>query len=190
MARYPVVSPSNEGAVPKVLNIFDVSAEFLGQLKTWLEENPPAIPLTQIVGYQQQTQATRVELATDQTINTASSTRVTFDSVAFDYGGMWDASSHVMRVRLAGKFVVGTCVSFAASDTGFRNVFLWQNASVVADSILPTLGTGSTTDVNVATMLDLTPSDVLWIEAEQTSGADLDIVSGTTSNFWFVRVGP
>ena len=41
----------NTGSIPVVRNIFDVSAEFLGQYKTWLEQNPPSIPVTQILGF-------------------------------------------------------------------------------------------------------------------------------------------
>lgn len=38
---------------PPVMSIFDFSADALGELRTWLEQNPPAIPVTQILGFAQ-----------------------------------------------------------------------------------------------------------------------------------------
>lgn len=41
------------GATPKITSIFDFTAEALGQLRLWLEQNPPAIPITSILGFSQ-----------------------------------------------------------------------------------------------------------------------------------------
>ena len=43
----------NSTAIPIIQNIFGVSSDFLGQLRTWLEQNPPSIPITQILGFTQ-----------------------------------------------------------------------------------------------------------------------------------------
>ena len=51
MGKSPV---ANEQLKPLVKNIFDFSAEALGQIRTWLEQNPPAIPVTQIIGFKTQ----------------------------------------------------------------------------------------------------------------------------------------
>lgn len=41
------------GTDPKITSIFEVSAEFLGQLKLWFEQNPLKIAFTQITGFTQ-----------------------------------------------------------------------------------------------------------------------------------------
>lgn len=41
---------SRKDLVPKITSIFDFNAEALGELKLWLEQNPPSIPLQQIIG--------------------------------------------------------------------------------------------------------------------------------------------
>lgn len=49
---------------PVVMSIFDFSAEALGELKTWLEQNPPFVPVTQIIGFSQFT----AQIATDPSL--------------------------------------------------------------------------------------------------------------------------
>lgn len=56
------------GTVPKITSIFDVSAEFLGQLRLWLEQNPPSIAITSILGFAQFTaQLARVVTGSSET---------------------------------------------------------------------------------------------------------------------------
>jgi microcystin-dependent protein len=43
--------PPNQEFLPIVKNIFDLSSEALGQIRAWLEQNPPAIPITQVIGF-------------------------------------------------------------------------------------------------------------------------------------------
>ena len=45
--------PPNSSAIPLIKDIYGVSADFLGQLRTWFEQNPPSIPVTQIIGFNQ-----------------------------------------------------------------------------------------------------------------------------------------
>lgn len=52
---------------PPVMSIFDFSAEALGELKTWLEQNPPSIPITQVIGYSQQTAQAAPYIAVTET---------------------------------------------------------------------------------------------------------------------------
>lgn len=48
-------------AKPAVMSIFDFSAEALGELKTWLEQNPPLLPVTQVIGFSQFTAQSAVD---------------------------------------------------------------------------------------------------------------------------------
>lgn len=57
---------------PVVNSIFDFSADALGQLRTWLEQNPPAIPVTQILGFSQFTAASAPYIGTTETTTSLS----------------------------------------------------------------------------------------------------------------------
>lgn len=74
MPAYPIAGPSNEGSVPKILTLFDFSAEALGQLRTWLEQNPPAIPVTQIIGFSQFTVQVATTITASQSTTSATLT--------------------------------------------------------------------------------------------------------------------
>jgi hypothetical protein len=41
----------NNTAIPHIQNLFGVSSEFLGQLRTWLEQNPPTLSVNSLLGY-------------------------------------------------------------------------------------------------------------------------------------------
>lgn len=46
--------PANAGQIPVVTSLLkDFSAEALGELRTWLEQNPPAVTIQSIVGFTQ-----------------------------------------------------------------------------------------------------------------------------------------
>lgn len=45
---------TSPGGTPKITSIFDCSAEFLGQLRLWIEQNPPSISVKNILGFNQQ----------------------------------------------------------------------------------------------------------------------------------------
>jgi hypothetical protein len=47
---FPVGEVANNSSIPRIRSIFDFSAEALGQLKLWLDQNPPIIPLNQVQG--------------------------------------------------------------------------------------------------------------------------------------------
>jgi hypothetical protein len=51
------------GQKPLVNSIFDFSNEALGELRLWLEQNPPATPVTSILGFSQFTAQTAVTAA-------------------------------------------------------------------------------------------------------------------------------
>jgi len=60
----------NAFSTPIVKDIFGVSADFLGQFRTWLEQNPPAIPVSQIVGFSQFTAQANSVATRESTIST------------------------------------------------------------------------------------------------------------------------
>lgn len=59
------------GVKPVVNSIFDFSAEALAELRLWLEQNPPAIGISNILGFSQFTaQTAAVTAAGDTTVST------------------------------------------------------------------------------------------------------------------------
>ena len=71
---FPELTPP--GGKPVVNSIFDFSDSALGQLRLWLEQNPPAVPITSVLGFSQFTaQANVVE--TEQSTTSTSFTDLT-----------------------------------------------------------------------------------------------------------------
>ena len=83
----------SDTAIPLVKNIFGVSADFLGELKTWLEQNPPTIPISQIVGFEQFT-AKGDQITTEE--STASNTFTDLTTVGPSLTGLADGSYIVL----------------------------------------------------------------------------------------------
>ena len=65
---FPELTPP--GGKPVINSIFDFSDAALGQLRLWLEQNPPAVPITSILGFSQFT----AQLASVSTTETTTST--------------------------------------------------------------------------------------------------------------------
>lgn len=92
----------NNTAIPLVKNIFGVSADFLGELKTWLEQNPPAIPVSQIVGYNQNTVKIYKKSTGSLTVaNTLTETDVINEAIPTSSLG----TTGMMRVTLVGDYL-------------------------------------------------------------------------------------
>ena len=116
-----IAQQANETARPLVNNIFGVSAEFLGELKTWLEQNPPAIPVTQIVGFNQFT----VKSATN--INTAETT------ASVSYVDLATTGPSLTELPDGQYLVLFGCASSNTTDTSLMSISI-NGASVTSDT--------------------------------------------------------
>lgn len=187
---------ANANKIPGINNIFDVSAEFLGQLRTWLEQNPPAVSVQSIIGYAQSTQASRVRLAANQSLANLANTVIPFATVDYDYGGLWDSTNKRLRIRLDGKYVIGAGVVWDANATGNRNMVIRRGTGNTTPSVgltaatLPNLGAGSGVNESIVTSYDLRVDDTIDAIASQNSGGALNVLADTATNLWIVRVGP
>jgi len=70
-------APANNDKLPVVRGIFDFSAEALGELKTWLEQNPPAVTIQSIVGFTQFTAVVADTVTAGETTTSTSYTDLT-----------------------------------------------------------------------------------------------------------------
>jgi hypothetical protein len=69
---FPTLSPP--GGTPKITSIFDFSAEALGQLRLWLEQNPPSVPISSVLGFQQFTAQSATKISTNEATNSTTYT--------------------------------------------------------------------------------------------------------------------
>lgn len=66
-------APPNAGQIPVVTSILkDFSAEALGELRTWLEQNPPAVTIQSIIGFSQFTAQVAPVITTQESRTTNS----------------------------------------------------------------------------------------------------------------------
>ena len=171
---------ANEAVLPVVKNIFDVSAEFLGQLKTWLEQNPPSIPITQIIGFTQKTQSVRAAKSALQTLTTGAYAVLTWDVTDFDLpsGGQHSNTTNNSRLTVVvdGRYLVTAFADFATSGAGIRSLKIYKNG---VDQILPvpSVPSAESTWAVLASWppLDLVRGDYLEVYAFQSSGGNLNL---------------
>src|SRR5207302_674676 len=78
---------------PRITSIFDFSAEALGQLRLWLEQNPPAVPITSVLGF---SRFTATSATTDGADTSASTT----------YGDLAGGSGPTLTGLPDGNYVV------------------------------------------------------------------------------------
>jgi hypothetical protein len=99
---FPEAQQANADRLPAVRSIFDLSSEALGQLRTWLEQNPPSIPVTQIIGYQTNTvRIYKKATGTLTVVNTATETDVLNETIPASTLG----TTGGMRVTLLGDYL-------------------------------------------------------------------------------------
>jgi hypothetical protein len=84
--KFVTAHAPSDTAVPIIKNIFGVSSDFLGELKTWLEQNPPTLPATQILGIPTSGKEYGYQEVTTDTTTTSTTyvDLVTFDAISYD----------------------------------------------------------------------------------------------------------
>ena len=185
--------PPNSTAIPVIRNIFGVSADFLGELRTWLEQNPPAIPVDQIIGLNASTQASRVRLSANQALGSSTVTRtvVAFDTVDFDFGDLFDSTSHAYTIKLAGKYLIAASLNWDTSGAGSRLAGIRLNGTEVLENTVKPVSDYGTIHGPTG-ILDLKVGDVIDCVGMQNVGSNLNIVGGASdlrTNMSIARIG-
>lgn len=151
---------ANADQIPALTNILkDCSAEFLGQLRTWLEQNPPAIPVTQILGFSQFTaQADRVSNTASE--STVSTTYTDLATVGPRLTGLPDGKYLVVFGAGAQTSVAGIGAVMSISVNGATPVdadgATVQSASIAGgtSAVLKTLSSGGNNTLSVQYRID------------------------------------
>jgi hypothetical protein len=117
--------------------------------------------------------------SSNQTIASASSTYVQFDSEVFDTAGLFDpASPQVLEAPIAGLYLLTASVRWDSNATGTR--FATFNVSPSFNYVAPdwrnaATGTAST-DQEISSLVALQANQMVRLRVYQTSGAPLDLL--------------
>ena len=136
--------------------------------------------------YQPPASAVLATNSTTQTVNTGSTTTLTFDSERYDSDGLHSTSSNTSRLTFptAGKYTVKVYVNVAANASGYRYTDVRLNGSTV---IAIDTRTAVTTDTGGGSLVfdyDFSAGDYIETRLFQNSGSNL----ATTARFAATRI--
>jgi hypothetical protein len=121
----------------------------------------------------------RVYRSTNQSITTATSTAITFNSERFDTDAMHDVVTNTDRITIntAGLYVISGNVTFDTSATGIRELTIELNGTTA----IARLSVGNRSDnYNIASVTcayKLAATDFVKLVVYQTSGGALNVLS-------------
>lgn len=126
---------------------------------------------------------------TAQTLNNGVGTIINWTSEYFDSDGFHDNTTNNTRLTVptgkAGKYVVINNILYNANATGIRSSAIRKNGTTYVGSFDASIcGAGTNQSTLVTTVLDLAVGDYVEIDAIQTSGGNLNILSGTNASYF------
>lgn len=130
----------------------------------------------------------RVRRTTNQSINTSTSTAISFDSARYNNGTLWSASNPTrLTIPVAGKYLIGGCLQWQNATTGDRIAALSLNGST---GIASQAGTGLIR-INLFSVWDCAANDYIELVARQESGSSIDCltVNNYSPELWAHRIG-
>lgn len=136
-----------------------------------------------------------VEKSGSQSINSASTTAVTFQTDLDDDWGMHDTSSNTERITIpvAGRYLIHGELSWEINATGQRRLILQTVGSLnktMSETLHGGAGSGLQLRQQALAVNPLVAGDYVYIDANQNSGGALNIEANTTlTQLMVVRVG-
>jgi hypothetical protein len=136
----------------------------------------------------------RVYNSADIALASATPTALTFDSISFDTQQMHDVVRSPSRITIpasvAGYYLIGACVQWAASAIGIRQIQIRLNgATILASDTRDNVAVGTSPEHAVQTVYRLNAGDYLEVVAQQTSGGSLAVKSvGVFSPCFWVSI--
>lgn len=123
----------------------------------------------------------RVTMSGAQTLADTTTTTLIYDTVEFDYGGLYGAGTGKFTVpagKTTGLWAIHGHVIWNASATGQRRLILRKNLTTLTTSIHPvSSATANTAHEVLAFVLDPVAGDQFYIDGFQTSGGNLGLFS-------------
>lgn len=123
-----------------------------------------------------------VRLAVDQTLTTATTTPINWDTDVSDALGWHDTSTNKSRITVteSGLYLVDAVLSFNANTTGNRFIAIQVNGGAIPGrGSVSTNTVSNTASCNLSQIIELVAGDYIEITGYQNSGGDLTIRSGT-----------
>lgn len=139
----------------------------------------------------------RIEMHGSQTVNNATNTDLTYDTVAFDTAGMVNLATDARKLNVVtgGLYLVCCERAWQVNPTNRRLVGLTQNSLyasggtlIVDDARLAITGGGQTTN-GFATIVSCVAGDFLASGANQDSGVNLTTGGGAPDYFAAILLG-
>lgn len=142
----------------------------------------------------QAAQAARVYRTTNQSINTATLTAFSPDTVDYDAGSptaFWAGGNPTrLTAPQAGKYTVGATVVWDTSAVGTRAIYVVKNGVTGTRLAGEDMNALSGAAVNVSTTLNLAAGDYVEFYVKQDSGGNLNVVpTEQLSQMWIALVG-
>lgn len=139
----------------------------------------------------------RVRRSTDQNVNNTTDTVLQWTDMDVDTDSMWSAGSNDrLTIQTAGIYVIAVNVTFLASTTGERIVWIQKNGSGTtryASDRRPAHTTAlAETSVSISTVLSLSATDYIQVGVYQSAGTSTATVKGSatlTTNLAVAWVG-
>ena len=143
--------------------------------------------------------ACRLESTADQTITTATVTKVAFNQARYDSPGdegggdagakMADLTNNDIIIRQSGLYIVSAGIYFATNTTG-RRALLVQSGSttIIYDERNPITASAVQTPVQASAAIVLARGDLIRANAFHTRGSDLDIEEVSGGSFPYLSV--
>jgi len=145
----------------------------------------------QVVGF---VPAARVYHSVAQSIASATTTYLSFDSERFDTDGIHDPVTNNSRLtcQTAGKYFISATILWGSNTTGYRQLGLRLNGvTTIALDRRNTNATAFNPAMTVSTLYNLSAGDYVETQVYQNSGGALDVgvISAYTPEFMMIKVG-
>ncbi len=126
--------------------------------------------------------------ATQSIASDAAFHALTFDVAAWNQGGFWVSGTPTrLRIPFSGVYAITGFMAYAGAALGIRQArILLNGATGLGRYKTATLGAGTGTEVSITTFQRLTAGDYIELEAQQDSGAGLNIQDGEDDNFFVI----
>jgi len=123
--------PDEFGPHKEIINsIYEIKPEALEQIAQWVEQRGLRVPVGQVVGYQNDRQATSA-FRTTQTITTSSQTDISFDGTNYDATKLWsNGSPTLITPRVPGIYHAVAKATWAAQSGGQRIVYILDSDNI------------------------------------------------------------
>jgi hypothetical protein len=119
-----------------------------------------------------------------QTIPNSSQTKLLFENTLQDSRGNFSSSTYTADKQMEVDVIAS--VSYVANGTGFREIYIIKNGSIVHADAKPASAVVAGVSHDISAALSLNVGDTLEIHTFQNSGGNLDTINIGTSNYFHV----